>query len=141
MRRIQPANLLALIGLTFTAVALLRAEERMRTGLWEVSTISNGKPTGVLDSTCYTPAMLQVANMPAKMMQEASETAAAKRGCTLKDFKMDGGTISMVRICPTRSSVISSTYGGDTFETIDTSTKAGVTKVMHIKGRRVGDCK
>jgi hypothetical protein len=79
--------------------------------------------------------------MSQKMMREATEKTYAKRGCTLKDFKLDGNTILMANVCPTSSDVLSSTYIGDTFETVDTQTVAGVTKVFRMKGRRIGDCK
>ncbi len=138
---IKSANILALIALTFTATTLLSAEERMRAGLWEVKTTSDGKPSGTRGNTCYTPAMVQMANMPAKMLQEATEKAGAKRGCTLKDFKIDGNTMSMVKVCGARSAVISSTYSGDAFETVDTATEGGVSKVIQMNGRRIGDCK
>jgi hypothetical protein len=139
---IKPVNVLALIALTFTAADLLRAEERMRTGLWEVSTTIDGKPAGVLGSTCYTPAMVELANMPIKTLRQATEKSVTKNGlCTLNDFKMDGNRISMMVSCGVRSSAYLSTYSGDMFETVVTSTEAGVRKVVQMKGRRTGDCR
>jgi hypothetical protein len=137
---IKPLNGLALIALTLTAAALPGAEERMRAGLWEISS-GEGTQAGRIGNTCYTPAMVQVANMSEKMMREATEKTYAKRGCTLKDFKLDGNKILMANVCPTSSAVLSNTYNGDTFETVDTQTVAGVTKVFRMKGRRIGDCK
>src|SRR5450759_420720 len=126
---IKTATLLALGALVFPAAVSLRAEDRMRTGLWEVTTTMNGKPSGTSHNVCYTPAMVEMANSPAKMSREAAEKASTKSGCTLKDFKMDGNTISMTQACGARSDVVSSTYGGDTFETVFTSTEAGVSSV------------
>lgn len=116
------------------------AIELMRAGLWEISS-GEGTQAGRIGNTCYTPAMVQVANMSEKMMREATEKTYAKRGCTLKDFTPDGNTILMANVCPTSSAILSSTYNGDTFETVDTQTVAGVTKVFRMKGRRIGDCK
>jgi hypothetical protein len=134
-------TVLALLAVTFTAAALLRAEERMRAGLWEVTSTTDGKPSGTLGSTCYTAAMVELANTPAKMLREATAMTSTKRGCTLKDFKMDGNKISMTQVCGARTAVITSTYSGDTFDTVGTSTEAGVTTVIHMKGRRTGECK
>jgi hypothetical protein len=139
MIRIKLVAGATLIVLTATVMAV-GAEERMRAGLWEVTT-TEGKQTGSLGTTCYTPAMVQIANLPEKMMREATEKTYAKRGCTLKDLKLEGNKMSMSNVCPTSSAVIMSTYSGDTFETVDTRTMNGVTKVIHMKGRRVGECK
>jgi hypothetical protein len=129
----------ALIALTFT-VGVQCAEERMRAGLWEMTTTVENE-TGSLGKTCYTPAMVVVANMPEQAMREATEKMGAKRGCTLKEFKIVGNKLSTVNVCRNSSSAVTSTYSGDTFDTVDTHTEAGVSKVIHMKGRRVGDCK
>ena len=137
---IKKATLLALSALAFIAAVSLRAEERMRAGLWEVTTTLNGKSSGS-HNTCFTPAMVARGNSPAKTLREATEKSSTKSGCTLKDFKMDGNTISTTQVCGARTSVVSSTYSVDAFDTVATSTEAGVSTATHMKGRRVGDCK
>ena len=132
---------IALIALAFSATALLYAEDRMRTGLWEVITTVNGKPSGVTGVTCYTPAMVQLGNSPASTFKENTEKSLTARNCTLKDFKLEGNKLSMTMVCGARASTTSSTFTGDAFETTGTSTTAGVSTVTHMKGRRVGDCK
>lgn len=127
--------LLTLFSLT------LHAEERMRAGLWEVISTSNGKPSGKTGGTCYTPSMVQLANSPAAALKQATEKTMVARHCTLTEFKTEGNRISMKSGCGTRLLTTSSTYGGDTFETTNTVTNAGVTTVSHMKGRRLGDCK
>ena len=82
---------LAALGLSVTV--LLSAEDRMRAGLWEVITTVNGKPSGAKGGTCYTPAMVQLANSPAEKLKEASEKSYAARHCAIKDFKMEGNKI------------------------------------------------
>lgn len=96
---------------------------------------------GSIGNTCYTPAMVEMANMPAKQLLEFTTNASVKRGCTVKDFTVERNKISMVKSCPGSVAEISSTYSGDAFETLDTTTKAGATKVIRMKGRRNGDCK
>jgi hypothetical protein len=124
----------------FSATALLYAEDRMRAGLWEVTTTLNGKSSGS-HNTCFTPAMVALGNSPEKTLREATEKSTTKSGCTLKDFKVDGNTISMTQVCGARTLVVSSTYSADAFDTVATSTEAGVSMATRMKGRRIGDCK
>ena len=138
---IKTATLLALSALLFPAAVSVRAEDRMRAGLWEITSTLNGKSPGPSHNTCYTPAMVALGNSPAKSLREATEKSSAKSGCTLKDFKMDGNTISMTQVCGVRTLVVLSTYSRDAFDTVATSTEAGVSTATHMKGRRIGDCK
>src|ERR1039458_2487633 len=99
----KSATLLVLIALTLPAAKCLRAQDRMRAGLWEVTTTSDGKPAGAPHSSCFTPAMVELANMPAKTLREATEKAATKNGgCTMTDFKLEGNKISMTLSCGAR---------------------------------------
>jgi hypothetical protein len=138
---IKTTTLLALIALSSPAAVSLRAEDRMRAGLWEIASTLNGKSPGPSHNTCYTPAMVALGNSPAKSLREATEKSSAKSGCALKDFKMDGNTISMTQVCGARTLVVSSTYSRDAFDTVATSTEAGVSTATHMTGRRIGDCK
>jgi hypothetical protein len=138
---IKTATLLALSALLFPAAVSVRAEDRMRAGLWEITSTLNGKSPGPSHNTCYTPAMVALGNSPAKSLREATEKSSAKSGCTLKDFKMDGNTISMTQVCGARTLVVLSTYSLDAFDTVATSTEAGVSTATHMKGQRIGDCK
>jgi hypothetical protein len=138
---IKTATLLALGALLFPAAVSLRAEDRMRAGLWEVTSTLDGKSAGPSHNTCYTPAMVALGNSSVTTLREATEKQSIKSGCTLKDFKMDGTTISMTQVCGARTLVVASTYSRDAFETVATTTEAGVSKVGRMKGRRIGDCK
>ena len=138
---IKTATLLALSALLFPSAVSLRAEDRMRAGLWEITSTLNGKSPGPSHNTCFTPAMVALGNSPAKSLREATEKSSAKSGCTLKDFKMDGNTISMTQVCGARTLLVSSTYSLDAFDTVATSTEAGVSTATHMTGRRIGDCK
>src|ERR1017187_8926333 len=107
---IKTATLLALRALLFPAAVSVRAEDRVRAGLWEITSTLNGKSPGPSHNTCYTPAMVALGNSPAKSLREATEKSSAKSGCTLNDFKMDGNTISMTQVCGARTLVVLSTY-------------------------------
>ena len=85
--------------------------------------------------------MVQLANSPAEKLKEASEKSYAARHCTIKDFKTEGNKVLMATLCGARSSVTTSTYTVDAFETTSTATAEGVSTVTHLKGRRIGDCK
>lgn len=140
MIEIKSATILGLVAMTFIAATSLCAEDRMRPGLWEITTTLDGKPSGTR-ATCYTPAMVETANLPAKMLREATEKAVTKNGhCTLKDFKMDGSTISTTEICGSKSTTIASSYGRDAFDTVITSID-GAAPVVHIQGKLLGACK
>jgi hypothetical protein len=140
MPEIKSATILALVAMTFTAGSSLRAEDRMRPGLWEVSTTLDGKPSGT-HATCFTPAMVEIANLPVKMLRDATEKAVMKNGhCTMKDFKMDGNTISTTEVCGSKSTTIASNYSRDAFDTVVTSTEGGA-PVVHMQGKLLGACK
>jgi hypothetical protein len=126
--------------MTFNTAPPLRAEDRMRPGLWEVTTTLDGKPSGT-HATCFTPAMVEIANLPVKSLREATEKAVTKNGqCTLKDFKMDGNTISTTQVCGSKSTTIASSYSRDAFDTVVTSTESGA-PVVHMQGKLLGACK
>ena len=120
----------------------LHAEDRMRTGLWEITNTHSGASTGTTTKSCFTRAMVELANSSAASMREATEKAASKRaGCTVKDFKLDKSSITMTMVCGATVIVTASTYHGDSFETVNTINEGGVATVGRIKGRLVGPCK
>jgi hypothetical protein len=140
MIKIKSATILALVGMTFTLTPFLRAEDRMRPGLWEITTTLDGKPSGTR-AACFTPAMVELANKPAPMLREATEKAVAKNGlCTLKDFKMDGNTISTTQVCGSKSTTITSTYSRDAFDTVVKSTDHEAS-LVRMQGKFLGACK
>lgn len=130
-----------LLSISLSLAAVTHAEERMRAGLWEVITTVDGKPSGTTGGTCYTSAMVQLANSPAPALKEATMKSMTARHCTLNEFKLEGRTISMKSVCGPRSLMTSSMYGVDSFETNSSATTGGVTTTSRMKGRRLGDCK
>jgi hypothetical protein len=130
-----------LICLTFSGAAALNAQERMRAGMWEITTSLDGDARGGSHTACYTPAMVALANGPVKTIREATEKEDTRNGCAMKDFKMEGNSISTTRVCRSSTLVVSSTYALSAFETVATSTERSGTRVVHMKGRRIGDCK
>ena len=84
---IKTATLLALSALLFPAAVSLRAEDRMRAGLWEITSTLNGKSPGPSHNTCYTPAMVALGNSPAKSLREATEKSSAKKRLYAQGFQ------------------------------------------------------
>jgi hypothetical protein len=141
MMGIKPVALLALTTLAFIPASSLRAEERMRAGLWENTVTSSGRTAK--NTHCITPAEAETANASVKAMRESAEQAIAKSGkgaCTLKDFSLVGNTRTSRMECGAISYVNTTTYRGDTFETVSTNTNAGVTTKSIITGRRISAC-
>jgi hypothetical protein len=79
---------------------------------------------------------------PAAVRAEMERALSKGAACTLKEFKLEGNTMTHTTVCGSRT-VLQETrfHGGDSFETTMTYTEGGVTKVSQIKGRRTGDCK
>ncbi len=132
---------LAVVCLTICLATALRAQERMRPGMWENTVTGHGQTA--TRSHCYKPADAAASNgSPAAIRAEVEKALAKSGACTLKDFKLEGGTMTQTMICG-KSTLVNETkfHGGDSFETTITHTEDGVTTVSQIKGRRTGDCK
>ena len=129
------------IAMILAFAVLLHAEERMRAGLWEISSKWNNDQAPA-HNTCFTPQMVERGNLPAAELRDATEKSLGKRaGCALKDFKLSGNTLSMRSVCGAKTLDIKTTYTKDAFETVATSTEAGVIGVSRMKGRYLGACK
>jgi len=87
------------------------------------------------------PADVAVSNGSLATIQAETEKALLKSGCTLKNFKLDGATVTQTMVCK-GSTILSETtfHNGDSVETKMTYTEGGAGGVMQIKGRRTGAC-
>jgi Protein of unknown function (DUF3617) len=145
-RGIQMIQLKAMILPAVMCVALgaataSHAQERMRTGMWEDTVTSSGRTS--TRSHCFKPGDAVKSNGSPAVVRAETEKALLKDGaCTLKDFKLEGNSLTLTMVCGS-STILQETqfHGGDSFETTMTHTDGGVSKVMQIKGRRTGDCK
>lgn len=73
---VQITQRAASIALALALVVSLYAEDRMRSGLWEVTTSTNvrqGEPVAHTSTTCYAPQMVELANSPANTLRQATE--------------------------------------------------------------------
>ena len=142
MIRLKAMILPAVMCVTLGAATMttLHAQERMRTGMWEDTVTSSGRTS--TRSHCFKPADAAKSNGSPAVVRAETEKALSKDGaCTLKDFKLEGNSLTLTMVCGS-STIMQETkfHGGDSFETTTTHTDGGVSKVMEIKGRRTGDC-
>ena len=134
------ALLMALVGVTASAAL---AQERMRTGLWEMTTTKDGQVINT-GTRCFTAAEAMSTNGDAKTLRGTMDVSFAKASCRVKDLTVAGNTVSYVVDCGsgadahTLSSV--ATYRGDTVESQMTVKRAGSTDTLTTKGHRVGAC-
>ena len=128
------------IGILILAgLSTLNAQVRVRPGMWENTVTSNGK--AVTHSSCLTTEAAAVSNGPAGELRAAFEKSIAKTSCSLKDFKIEGNSITDTMVCGKTTYVNTRVYhGGDSTETTATRTEGGVAKVSTIKSKRTGDC-
>ena len=142
MNRINPGAMLAWTAVVVVSAGALRAEERMRAGLWESAMTSGGK-AGLATTRCVTSAETEATNGSAKMIREYREKVAAqgqKKACTLKDLSVTSDTITAWMECGTSSYANKTTYRGDSFGTVITFTDPAAGKTV-ITGRRIGACR
>ncbi len=117
----------------------LQGQVRMRAGLWENTVTSNGSTA--TRKGCITPEQEEHTKGSVDSMRESFEKALARSGaCKLKEFTVTGATRTEVMVCGKTTIKNSTTFHGDSFETVGTSTTAEGVKSSFIKGRRIGDC-
>jgi hypothetical protein len=129
----------ARIALLLAMAGWLQGQVRMRAGLWENTVTSSGSTA--TRNACITPEQEEHSKGSVESMRESIEKALAKSGaCQLKEFTVTGATRTEVMVCGKTTIKNSTTFHGDSFETVGTSTTAEGVKSSLIKGRRIGDC-
>jgi hypothetical protein len=87
-----------LLSIGFVALAVTpaaRAEERLRSGQWEIIFTGDNPHT---TTTCFTPAMTQGMNGTVDAVRADIEKTAAKRKFTVEGYKFDGTTLSYTAV-------------------------------------------
>ena len=140
MIRLRTSAIPVVVYFALTTATTLQAQERMRAGMWENTVTSSSGQTSTR-SSCMKPAEAAMSNGSQAIIRAETEKVVLKSGCTLKDFKLDGDTITQNMVCQ-GSTIVSVTtfHGGDSFETKTTYREGGTTGVTQIKGRRTGPC-
>src|ERR1017187_2526733 len=88
----------AVLCLTLGAATALHAQERLRTGMWE-NTVTAASGQSGTHSSCLKPEDTAKSNGPAAVVRTETEKAMSKSACTLKDFNLDGNTLTMTMVC------------------------------------------
>jgi hypothetical protein len=110
------------------------AAPNMEDGLWEITTTIDmpGMPSrSYTNTTCLT--------------KEKAVPQTAESGCTIKDMKTQGNTVTWTVVCKEATSTGKVTYAGTTMDgVIETTVKTGgqtMTMKSTMKGKRIGPCK
>ncbi len=138
MRSWKAAIALASIPFVATASSSAFAAERMKSGMWEVTTTENGK--ALANTHCVTPDQVKGSNGTEQEVRSALDKSAAGLHCTIQDFALERDAISYTYVCPGRSTTSRTTYHGDTYESVVTSKDSAGSRTRQIKGRRLSDC-
>jgi hypothetical protein len=110
------------------------AAPNMEDGLWEITATVDmpGMPSrSFTHTTCLT--------------KEKAVPQTAESGCTIKDVKTQGNTVTWTVVCREGTSTGKVTYAGTTMDgVIETTVKTNgktITMKNTIKGKRIGPCK
>jgi hypothetical protein len=140
MKKINGIYLFPILALTLTATPSLHAADRANVGQWEFTSTVNGEAK--TRSYCVTPAQAKGINGDASADQAFLEKTALVRHCTIKDFALEGNTLSYTQVCAGYTFSDRTTYNGDSSEGVLTTTMDGQEPVVtQVKGRRLGACK
>jgi len=125
------------VGLFFLfSASLCLAAPNMEDGLWEITTTVDMPGMGSKSFThtsCLT--------------KEKAVPQTAESGCTIKDVKTQGNTVTWTVVCKEGMSTSTGkvTYTGSAMDgVVETTVKAGgqtMTMKSTIKGKRIGPCK
>jgi len=130
---------IAFMVLPFSMTGLLLGQVSMRAGLWE-NTVTAGGQT-VTHNACITSEQEEHSKDTVDSMRDSIEKSLAKSGtCKLKEFTVVGAVRTEVMVCGKTTIKNTTTFHGDSFETVGTSTTADGVKSSSIKGRRIGEC-
>ena len=109
------------------------AAERMRAGQWDGTWTGGGRTR--VTSNCISQADADAINGDAKAVRAYLETVVPPSICKVSDIKLNGSQVIYTSLCTgAKENVITSTYHGDSFETVDSSGNTSVAK-------RTGACK
>lgn len=139
MIRLKTTVIPVVVYFALTTATTLHAQERVRAGMWENTTVSSGQTTKA--STCMKLADWAMVNGSPAMARAETEKTLSKSGCTLKDFKIDNSTVTQTIVCGSGTILTETKFlSRDSTESKVTSTSGGVTEAAYVKSRRTGDC-
>jgi Protein of unknown function (DUF3617) len=143
MSRIHAMALFSVAALIGANAPAALAQERLRAGLWEMTTTKGGQVINT-GTHCFTAEDARSANGDAKTLRDTLEASFAKASCKVKDLTVTGNTVSYVAECGSGADAhtlsAAASYRGDTVESQMTVKRATLTDTTTSKGHRVGAC-
>jgi hypothetical protein len=127
----------SLAVLTLFATPALRAADRMKSGKWEYTMTTDGETKSLRN--CVTPEEAAGVNGDSRTARAWAEKKAGGR-CAIEEFKIDGDVVSYTIVCGDRTIRSTSTYSGESFEGILTTTYGGHDTSTRVKAKRLGAC-
>jgi hypothetical protein len=130
--------LLSVFVLVIVATPFLRAADRMTPGNWtfEMKTTDQDSRTF---TRCVTADEAGSVNGDTASARAYAEKSAAGR-CTLKDFTVDGDTVSYSLACSDTTISSKAAYHGDHFEGVLITKNGDTESTTQLKAHRVGAC-
>jgi hypothetical protein len=114
------------------------AAERMVTGNWTFEMETAGQDSRTF-TRCISAEEAQSVNGDAASARAYAEKAAGAN-CTVKDFVVDGDTLTYTLVCGETTISSKATYHGDTFEGVMISKNGSTEATTHLKAHRIGAC-
>jgi hypothetical protein len=110
-----------LLACIFACVALVaEAADRVRAGQWEQTLTIAGRT--ISKSTCLTQSDAEAINGDASSIKMYVEKVSAPAGCKVTDVKINGSQVVVTSVCASgKENVGTTTYHGDSFETVNTN--------------------
>jgi hypothetical protein len=132
MQTIRYQALLLLCGAACLALPA-GAADRVRAGQWEGTWTGGGSTRAT--SNCISQADADAINGDVKSTRAYLETVVPASICKISDIKLNGSQVVYTTLCTgAKENVITTTYHGDSFESVDSSGNKSVAK-------RNGACK
>jgi hypothetical protein len=129
-----------------TPVSAASAEELVRPGMWEISSIMDlpGNAQAHPEDRhthCFTKEEVAGINAKKEAMRTTTEASSADRNCTVKDLKYEGNRATWNTVCGSEMTVHSDlVFHGDSLEGV-VSTGSGDDGVkVTMKAKRTGEC-
>ena len=137
--RIWTRSIFVPVAALVLPAALLAAPERLHAGQWELTTSHvDGEPDSM--KICISAEEAASINGGAKTGRAYAEKQAGA-GCKVNDYTVNGNLVTYSVTCGKSTVKATVTYGGDTSEgdtVIQSEGKPEI--VMHVKGKRLGEC-
>jgi Protein of unknown function (DUF3617) len=125
-------------ALTLATVPCLWAADRMVTGNWTFEMETTGQDSRTF-TRCISADEAQSVNGDTAAARAYAEKAAGAN-CAVKDFAVDGDTVSYRLVCGETTIASKATYHGETFEGVMTTKSGDVEATTHLKAHRTGAC-